>query len=206
MSLRLGVPKGRLFQSVAAAMASAGYPMEVKARNYHPGCPGIRPFLLKPRSIPQMVALGLLDAGFCGRDLVEDSGYRERLQVVADLGLVPVRLAVAAADPSLLVEPPARPLTIATEFPGLADRWATGRNLAHICLNTWGSTEAWVPEYADLAIDVVETGETLAAHGLVELETLLHSTVILIAGLGAPSHPFLDRMKEIGHAGPRASH
>jgi ATP phosphoribosyltransferase len=180
------VPKGRLLDSALAALAAARCPLDVRPRDYHPRCPDetLRPFLLKPRSVPAMLAHGLLDAGFCGRDLVLESGYEDRLEVAADLGTQRVRLCVAAADPRLLEAPPRRPLVIATEFPGLADRWATGRGLAHICVNTWGSTEAWVPEYADLCLDVVETGETLAANGLAIIDTLLESTTCLVIPRG----------------------
>lgn len=191
---RLGVPKGRLFDAVAGAMAAAGFPLEVAPRNYHPRCPGLRPFILKPRSIPQMVALGLLDAGFCGRDLVEESGYDDRLRVALDLGLQRVRLVAASADPALLERPPRRPLVIATEFPLVADRWATARQLAHICIHTWGSTEAWAPEYADLVVDVVETGETLAANGLTLIEELFTSTTVLVVGTDPPGPPEHHRL------------
>lgn len=177
---RVGIPKGRLFDAVAAAMNDVGFPLQVSARNYHPHCPGVTAFILKPRSVPQMVALGLLDLGFCGRDLVTESGYDDRLQVLADLGTQRVRMVAAAASADILANPPRKPVVIATEFPSIADRWATRHNLAHICINTWGSTEAWAPAYADIVVDVVETGETLRANGLVILEELMQSTTVLI--------------------------
>src|SRR5262249_14710410 len=142
---------------------------------------------LKPRSIPAMVAHGLLDLGLCGRDLVHEADVADQVDVAVDLGTHRVRIVAAAADPRVVSHPPARPLVVATEFPLLADRWATGRNLAHWCVNTWGSTEAWVPAHADLCVDVVETGATLAQNGLVELETLLESTTVLIARRGHPA-------------------
>jgi ATP phosphoribosyltransferase len=186
--LRIGIPKGRLLESTGRALADAGFPLELASpRDLHPRCPGLRPFLLKPRSIPAMVAHGLLDLGLCGRDLVHESDAPDRLDELVDLGAHRVRIVVAAADPRIVDSPPKRPLIIATELPLLADRWASGRGLAHLCVNTWGSTEAWVPEHADLCVDVVETGETLAQNGLVELETLLESTTILIGRRGDPA-------------------
>lgn len=198
--LRLGVPKGRLFEGALAALAAAGCPLDVLPRDYHPRCPDgtVRPFILKPRSVPSMVAHGLLDAGLCGRDLIAESGYDERLEVAVDLGTQRVRLCVAAADPGLLAAPPPRPVIIATEFPLLADRWATGRGLAHITINTWGSTEAWVPEHADLALDVVETGDTLAANGLCVLEQVLETTtcVVVRRGGAAAHHRLVAALRE----------
>jgi hypothetical protein len=43
--------------------------------------------------------------------------------------------------------------------PHLASRWAWSRNLSTYPLEL-GSTEAWVPDLADVIVDVVETGET----------------------------------------------
>lgn len=196
----IGIPKGRLYETTVEILKRVGYPLtEVAPRNYHPRLPGMHPFILKPRAIPQMVALGMLDSGFCGRDLVAESNYGERLSVVVDLGTQPVRLVVAAHDPELVQYPPNnRPLVIATEFALLADRWATGKNLAHICLNTWGSTEAWCPDYCDLIVDVVESGATLAANGLVLIEELMPSTTVLIARTGSPvlKHDLVRALKE----------
>lgn len=189
---RVGIPKGRLFDAVAAELQRAGFPLDVSPRNYHPRCPGLTAFILKPRSVPQMVALGLLDLGFCGRDLVVESGYDDRLEVLADLGIQPVRMMAAAARADMIESPPRKPVVIATEFPAIADKWATGHNLAHICINTWGSTEAWAPAYADIVVDVVETGDTLRANGLVVIEELMRSTTVLIGRAGAPElrgHP-----------------
>ena len=200
--LRVGIPKGRLLDAAVEAMGKAGYPLQIKPRNYHPRCEGdIQAFLLKPRSIPQMVALELLDAGFCGRDLVLESGYDDRLEAALDLGLNRVRLVAAASDPSILEAPPRRPLVIATEFPTLASRWATGRCLAHLCLHTWGSTEAWVPTYADIAVDVVETGDTMAANGLTVLEEIMTSSTVMVVrsdpNEAAKHHPLLARLAEV---------
>lgn len=183
--LRLGVPKGRLLESTSRALARAGFPLEpASPRDLHPRCPGLRPFLLKPRSIPAMVAHGLLDLGLCGLDLVRESDLDDRLQVLLDLRTHRVRIVAAAAEPRIISEPPARPLVVATELPLVADRWATGKNLAHLTINTWGSTEAWVPAHADVCVDVVESGATLAENGLVELETLFESTTVLVAPAG----------------------
>jgi ATP phosphoribosyltransferase len=190
-----------LLDAVVELMSEAGYPLEISPRNYHPRCEGIQAFLLKPRSIPQMVALELLDAGFCGRDLVLESGYDDRLEAALDLGLNRVRLVAAASDPSILDTPPKRPLVIATEFPALASRWATSRCLAHLCIHTWGSTEAWVPTYADIAVDVVETGDTMAANGLTVLEEIMTSSTVMVTrstqGGAVRQHPLLARVAKV---------
>ncbi len=180
--LRVGLPKGRLFNPLTSWLREkAGIDLSGLApRGLVIMHRNTRFFILKPRSIPQLVALNFLDAGFCGRDILMESAYDDMLAVAADTGLCPVKLCVGSPDPSILVTPPKRPIVIATEFPRLSSRWAFSKGLSHLCLNSWGSTEAWAPAFADMVIDTVETGATMEAHGLTILETILESRTILV--------------------------
>jgi ATP phosphoribosyltransferase len=45
---------------------------------------------------------------------------------------------------------------------------------------TWGATEAFLPEDADLLIENTETGGTIARHKLKIIDTLFESTARLI--------------------------
>lgn len=195
--VRIGVPKGRLLPAVSEVLRQrAGVDLAaLPPRQLSLTVGGVRYYLLKPRSIPQLVALGFLDAGFCGRDLVAESGYDDRLEVFHDLGIQRVQLCVGAASADVVARPPSRPVAIATEFPLLASRWAFSKNLSHLVLASWGSTEAWVPDLADVIVDVVETGATMQANGLVLLETLLESTTVLVQRRGG----ILEHTK-LGHA------
>jgi len=180
--LRIGLPKGRL-GSVKGMLGAWGF-----------GTPGVsdRKYLdlhldsgtacwrLKPRSIPQLVSMGFLEVGFVGRDLLLDNPY-DNLVELADLHHCEVRLIAAAQNPDILQNPPTRPLVVATEYGYLADRWLSEQGLSHIILDSRGSTEAFCPSFADLIIDVVETGATLKANGLVEIHEFLHSSTVLIS-------------------------
>lgn len=176
--MNLALPKGRLLDGVLARLAAAGYVLTAEPRSYTVTCPGIDGVLLKPRAIAQLVALGFVEAGFAGRDILLDSIY-ENLVELADTGLNRVRIVAAAKDPRLLEQPPARPLVVATEFAQLTDRWLTDRGLSHIVLHSGGSTEAYAGRYADLVVDVVETGETLRANGLTILHEFCESSTVL---------------------------
>lgn len=191
--LRLALPKGRLLEGVRARLVSAGVTLGFASdRDYRPSTsdPDLTAKLVKARAVPQLVALDRFGAGFCGLDLVREADY-EQVVPVLDLGLNPVELVVAvpADRAGLLDDPPRRPLLIASEYERLADRWALARNLAHITLQTWGSTEAYAPEDADVVFDCVETGRTLAANGLVVIERLFASTTHLVASRAALEDP-----------------
>jgi len=199
-TFRVGVPKGRLFAMASAWMARAHFEMEISGRSYRPKCEVARvePFILKPRSLPQMVAQGLLDAAICGEDLITESLYSEALQIDTVQWEPHVRLIVAAVNPNDLQSHPNRPLVIATEYPNIASRWMTERNLAHICINTYGSTEAWAPAFADLVLDVVETGQTLHDNKLTIIDQVMTSSTVVITRRGstAKDYAFVRQMRK----------
>lgn len=180
--LRVGIPKGRLSASVAAALAPA-FPLTQRGRSLNLGAPGMRPLLLKPRAVAFMVASGLLDVAFCGMDSVWESGLTEegRIAVLATIPTGTAARVCAASDRADLLDcPPARPLIVATEFPQLTDRWLTAMNLAHVSVQTHGSTEGFVPEFADMIVDIVETGQTLRDNGLLCLRDFGAADLVLI--------------------------
>jgi ATP phosphoribosyltransferase len=98
-------------------------------------------------------------------------------------------VAVHESQRDILINPPRRPLVIATEYCNLARDWAMQRNLAAIIVNTFGSTEGYAPEDADIVLDCVETGLTMTANGLVIVDTLLQSTTWLFANRDAYEQP-----------------
>lgn len=192
--MRMALPKGRLLEGVLEKLAQVGFGFDFQGpRDYRPTTnAGVEAKLVKARVVPQIVALGNMHAGFCGLDLVRESDY-EQVVPVANLGLNRVQIVVAVphGDAGLLASPPPRPLLIATEYEHLADRWATEHNLAHIILQTHGSTEAYAPEDADIILDCVETGATLAANGLTAIQTLFESTTYMVASRFALDNPTL---------------
>ena len=50
---------------------------------------------------------------------------------------------------------------------------------------TWGATEAFIPDDADMLIENTETGGTLKRHNLKIIETLFESTACLVANTEA---------------------
>ncbi|MFO0555686.1 MAG: ATP phosphoribosyltransferase [Polyangiaceae bacterium] len=201
---RLGLPKGRLFEGVRARLAAGGLTFLFESeRDYHPrpSDPRIAATMYKPRSLPRLCELGFCDAIFAGLDVVREA--RAELTELVDLALAPVRIVVAvpADRPRLLLEPPRRPLVIATEYPQLAGDWAMSRGLAHLVIESHGSTEAYVQDVADVVVDCVETGATLAANGLVEVETLFSSSTRLFARRAAAEDPAVQAIASAARGG-----
>jgi ATP phosphoribosyltransferase len=202
--MRIALPKGRLLRPLLTLFERRGIHFGFLGdRDYRPksNLANLDAKLIKARDVPQMVAIGNFPLGFTCLDVVEEGGYAQ-LEVRARLGVSKVRIvaAVHQSNPRVLERPPARPLVVATEYPNLAGRWLMSKGLAHIAVGGTGSIEAYPPEDADLIVDVVETGASLKANGLIEVETLMHSETCAVVNRDAPDEPdvreFLRRLTE----------
>lgn len=188
--LRLALPKGRMWPGVNALLCDAGVRVHIGARGYRPtvGLPATECKLLKPHNIVEMLDLGSRDVGFAGADWVQEK--QANLVQVLDLGLDPVRV-VAAAPGELLVQGrlPRRPLRVASEYERLTRAWVGRQGLDATFVRSYGATEVFPPEDADLIVDNTATGATLAANGLVILDEVLASSTRLYASRDAWDDP-----------------
>jgi len=189
-TIHLAVPKGRMETGVFSLLSAAGIELRVGQRGYRPvlSQPGFEVKLLKPQNIVEMLGAGSRDIGFAGADWVAEK--QADLVELLDTGLDPVRI-VAAAPEGLLEdgELPAGNLVVASEYERLARGWIDQRGLDATLVRSYGATEVFPPEDADIIIDNTATGETLAANGLVIVDVLLASSTRLYASAGAVADP-----------------
>jgi len=188
--IHLAVPKGRIEAGVSSLLSDAGIDLRSGPRGYRPvtSVEGFEAKLLKPQNIVEMLAAGSRDIGFAGADWVVEQGAE--LIELLDTGLDPVRV-VAAAPESLLVEGelPRRHLVVASELERIASRWIEDRGLDATLVHSYGATEVFPPEDADVIVDISATGETLAANGLVVVDELMTSSTRLYASKNAVDSP-----------------
>ncbi len=182
--LRVALPKGRLFQPSADLFARLGSPgvLELGAgrRLTYEDASGQFSFVLvKPMDVPIYVEYGAADLGIAGQDALRELG--RNVYEPLRLGFGRCRLAVAA-PPGLLPETWARSaLRVATSYPRLARRHFLARGLSVEIVTLTGSVEL-APRVglADVIVDLVDSGRTLVANGLREVETILASEACLI--------------------------
>lgn len=150
--------------------------------------------VIRPQDMPQQVANGNFDLAITGRDWLLDHLAQFPSSPVcelADLGFGWVRVvAVVNGDVSadsidgirkIIARGGMRPLRIATEYINLADKYLRDRHIARYrVIPTWGATEVYLPEDADMLIENTETGQTLSRHNLKIIDTLFESTACLI--------------------------
>jgi ATP phosphoribosyltransferase len=196
--LRLALPDGHQQQQVVELLNGAGikivdYPSETGNRRPGISMKGVSVKVIRPQDMPLQVANGNIDLAITGRDWLTDhlaqfpsSPVRE----IIDLKSRKVRL-VAVASKELPVENASElgeyvqargePVRIASEYVNIADKYARDNHLGHYrVIPTWGATEAFLPEDADLLIENTETGRTIARHNLKIIDTLFESTGCLI--------------------------
>lgn len=188
--LRLGLPKGRMEGGVLALLADAGIQVTPSERSYRPGIslPDTETKTLKPQNIVEMLALGSRDVGFAGADWVCEMNA-DVVQLL-DTGLDPV-VVVAAAPATLLQDGdlPDRRLVVASEYERLTRAWIERRNLQAAFVRSYGATEVFPPEDADVIVDCSATGNTLRANGLMVLDKLTRSSTRLYANPQAMDTP-----------------
>lgn len=194
--LRLCLPKGRMQAGVLQLLADAGMPVQLGSREYRPRLQNAA-FdlkLLKPQNVVEMLHQGSRDLGFAGADWVAELGVE--LVELLDTGLDPVRI-VAAAPAGLLCSGrlPDRPLVVASEYEQLTRRWLALRSVRGTFVRSYGATEAFPPDDADVIVDNTATGDTLAANGLCIVDDVFRSSTRLYANPASLRQP--DRARSI---------
>ena len=195
--IRIALPKGRMFDEIVALLKGAGITIRNSERGYRPAI-SLKNFnakILKPRNVISMLVAGARDVGFAGADWLDEMGVE--LHEIIDTGLNPVRLVVAA--PVELLENgqlPNRPLVVASEYPNIAQRWIESKGIDAAVLTTYGATEVFPPEDADLIIDNTSTGSTLRANGLQIIDEIMTSSTRLYASNEAMQNPAIKAQLE----------
>jgi ATP phosphoribosyltransferase len=189
-TVQLALPKGRMKDGVLELLQDAGIRVRMSSRGYRPtiSLPTYQTNNLKPQSIVEMLALGSRDVGFAGADWVAelDANVVELL----DTGLDQVR--IVAAAPVDVLENGALPTTklrVASELEQLTKKWIEKQGLNATFLRSYGATEVFPPEDADLIVDITATGDTLRANKLTIVDELMTSSTRLYASPAALDDP-----------------
>lgn len=133
--------------------------------------------VLRGMDVATYVEHGIADLGMSGKDVLLEhggSGYYEPL----DLGLVRCQIMVAGLKDE--GELPPR-LKIATKFVNIAKRYYAEKGVQVDIIKLYGAMElAPVTGLSHRIVDIVETGNTLKANGLVSMELIAEISTRLI--------------------------
>ena len=204
--LTLALPKGRLLRPALEILRSMGLDgVEADSRKliFSDEKHGLRFLILKPADVPTYVEYGAADLGIVGKDILleQEPDVYEPL----DLGFGFCRLVVA--EPLALWErdDPSKWswVRVATKYPVLTERYFSERGIQVEMVRLDGSIElAPLVGLADRIVDLVQSGETLRANGLVEVAEITRSTARLIVNRASlkteysPVSQLIERLKK----------
>jgi len=182
--LTIALCKGKLIEPTLELFARAGYAVAQLATNSRRLmflCPeiGMTFLIVRPTDVPTYVEYGVADVGIVGKDVLleQDSDVYEPL----DLGFGACRIAVAALQGQASRDRLSSKIRVATKYPKITERYFNQRGVPVEIIKLYGSIElAPIVGLADRIVDLVETGNTLKAHDLVEVECIAQSTARLI--------------------------
>jgi ATP phosphoribosyltransferase len=175
--LTLALPKGRLLEPAQALLGGLGVDgLDADSRRLlvTDEARALRFIFLKPVDIPTYVEYGAADLGIVGKDILAEQ--EPDVYEPVDLGFGACRLVVA--EPRALWErdDPAKWswVRVATKYPSLTERYFSERGIQVEMIRLDGSIEL-APQVglAERIVDLVQSGETLRANGLVEVAQIM---------------------------------
>jgi len=179
--LKIVLPKGRLFNKLEQLFSSIGIKMKLNKRSYIPKVSdeNIEIKIMKPQNIPKVIEMGSHDLGFTGKDWVKET--RSNVDEIIDLNYDQVQIVSAIPNNLRKEDLKNKKIVAATEYPNITEKYLTEKNYNFVILKTYGTTEVFPPDDADMIIDNSSTGTTLRQNNLKILDNILSSSTIMIA-------------------------
>src|SRR3546814_28106 len=193
-TLVLALPRGRFLGEVIPSLARAGVEPEPafddpdsRQLRFATSDPRLEIVRVRAFDVATFVAFGAAHFGVAGNDVVMAFDYPE-LYAPLDLGVGKCRLVVAAPASVVAVDNPVRwsHVRVATKYPNLTRRHFARRGVQAECIKLNGAIEL-APSLGlcRRIVDLVSTGVTLQANGLVEIETVAEISSRLVANRAA---------------------
>jgi len=182
-SLRIAIQKsGRLTDKTIDLLKGIGLRFDDYKRNLMVKCRNfdVELLLIRDDDIPEYVQDGVCDLGFVGANVTAETGAD--VTVLRDLDYGVCRLSLAARkNGEIQTAEDFEGKTIATSYPRITRNFFDKKEIDAKLVTISGAVEiAPRLEVADAICDLVSTGNTLKANGLVELDTIMESETQLI--------------------------
>jgi ATP phosphoribosyltransferase len=185
--ITIALSKGRIFDETIPLLAAAGV-----ATTEDPGTSrklilatnrnDVRVIIVRASDVPTYVQYGAADVGVAGKDVLDEHGGQGLYQPL-DLNIARCKMMVAVAegfDYERMVRHGAR-LKVATKYLQTAREHFAGKGVHVDLIKLYGSMElAPLVGLADAIVDLVSTGNTLKANGLVAVEEIASISARLI--------------------------
>lgn len=201
--LVMALPKGRILDEARSVLERAGIEPEAefddprsRKLKFRTSDPGLDLISVRSFDVATIVAFGGAHLGIAGSDVLMEFGYSE-IYAPLDLGIGKCRMAVAEPREMSEKDDPRRwsHVRVATKYPEITRRHFAARGVQAECIKLNGSMEL-APSLGlcQRIVDLVSTGATLKANGLVEVEKIAEISSRLVVNRAA----LKTRPEEVG--------
>jgi len=207
--ITIALSKGRILEESLPLLARAGIepvenPLKSRKLIIDTSLPGTQIVIIRAADVPTYVQFGAADLGIAGLDVLMESEGNDLYQLL-DLGIARCRLMVA--EPAGLAardDPKAwTRVRVATKYVNLTRRHFAAKGIQTDIIKLYGSMElAPLVGLSDRIVDLVETGNTLKANGLAEVEHIADISAWLVANQAsmkmkhAALKPLIERLRQ----------
>jgi len=199
----LALPKGRILGEVMPLVRGAGIvpvpafddPQD-RSLQFATNNEALQVIRVRSFDVATFVAFGAAQLGVAGNDVLMEFDFPE-IYAPLDLGIGRCRLVVAEPAEMIESDDPSRwsHVRVATKYPGITRRHFARRGVQAECIKLSGALElAPGLGLCRRIVDLVSTGATLEANGLVEVELIAEISSRLIVNRAA----LKTRPEEIG--------
>lgn len=177
----MAVPKGRILEELLPLFARVGFTPEAaffdessRALQFSTNIPELSLIRVRSFDVATFVAFGAAQIGVAGSDVLMEFNYPD-IYAPLDLGIGKCRISVA--EPRALAEndDPTRwsHVRVATKYPNITRKHFAARGVQAECIKLNGAMEL-APSLGlcRRIVDLVSSGGTLVANGLVEVEPI----------------------------------
>ena len=184
----IALPKGRILKEAEPFLLHAGirpedafFDEDSRLLRFKTDDPDVELIRVRSFDVATFVAFGAAQLGICGNDVLAEFDYPE-IYAPIDLGIGKCRMSIAApaGRPS---DDPARDghIRVATKYPNITKKYYQSKGIQAECIKLSGAMElAPTIGLCHRIVDVVSSGATLKANGLVEIESMLDISARLI--------------------------
>ena len=172
--LTIALSKGRIFKETLPLLAYAGIepvddPETSRKLILDTNHDDVKLVIIRASDVPTYVQYGAADLGVAGKDVLMEHGGAGLYEPL-DLRIARCRLMVAGRESW---SEQAQRLRIATKYVNSAREYFAEQGMQVEIIKLYGSMELTpLVGLSDLIVDVVDTGNTLRANGLMPLETI----------------------------------
>lgn len=190
--LTIAVSKGRIFTEALPLLARLDIvpvadPEGTRSLVLETNQPGVKIIIVRATDVPTYVEYGAADIGIAGKDvLLEYTG--DGVYEPLDLQIARCRLVLAGPKQKKIINGRCR---VATKYVNTTRDYFARQGRQVEIIKLYGSMElAPVLGLADLIVDLVDTGRTLKANGLVPIETIAEISSRVIVNKAAMKMKF----------------